>query len=149
MISLAFHLLSSRMLTKHLFEDAWFNFNSRKSNASVSLLFIFHFYITSFSLGLSLNGEIQWCGWQTRWKPEINNYFDLKIWLGLVLFKIDVGRFFGACSVTILFYFIFYYYFFNFLIFFLILVQNLFGIKILRMFLILFEGVLIFYFFIF
>ena len=51
-------------------------------------------------------------------------YFDLKIRLGLVLFRIDVGFFvFWACSVTILFL--------------KILVQNLFVIKMLRVFLIL------------
>ena len=36
-------------------------------------------------------------------------YFDLKIRLGLVLFRIDVGFFvFWACSVTILFFFFFF-----------------------------------------
>ena len=69
-------------------------------------------------------------------------YFDLKIWLGLVLFRIDVELlflglfcnhffFFSRISVTI---------------FFLkILVQNLFGIKLLRVFLIFLEGVPIFF----
>ena len=55
-------------------------------------------------------------------------YFDLKIRLGLVLFRIDVGFFvFWACSVTILFFFFFLK----------ILVQNFFVIKMLRVFLIL------------
>ena len=35
----------------------------------------------------------------------VNNYFDLKIWLGLVLFRTNVGLFFRACSVTIFFFF--------------------------------------------
>ena len=58
-------------------------------------------------------------------------YFDLEIWLGLVLFRIDVGLLFLGL--------------FSNKFFFKILVQNLFGKKLLRVFLFLLEGVPIFF----
>ena len=70
--------------------------------------------------------------WEYFWvgpvRYLVNNYFDLKIWLGLILFRIDVKLFFGACSATIFF-----------------LVQNFFVIQILRVFLIFLVGVPIFF----
>ena len=68
----------------------------------------------------------------------VNNYFDLKIWLGLVLFRIDVGLFFGEGGCGGLLCNNFFFLFLD------ILVQNLFGIKILKVYLILLEGVPIF-----
>ena len=53
-LSLSSFWLVPRMPTKQLFENAWFNFYFRKSNANVSLLSIFHYYITSFSLVFNL-----------------------------------------------------------------------------------------------
>ena len=68
-------------------------------------------------------------------------YFDLKIWLGLVLFRIDVGLLFlGLFSNKFFFSRVFVTIFF-----FKILVQNLFGKKLLRVFLFLLEGVPIFF----
>ena len=60
-------------------------------------------------------------------------YFDLRIWLGLVLFRIDVGLF---CFLGLLCNYSFFFFLFIFF-FFKILVQNLFVIKMLRVFLIL------------
>ena len=73
-------------------------------------------------------------------------FFLEYVWVGPVgyLFRIDVGLFFGGGGGLLCYNFFSSDSLLQFYLFILILVQNLFGIKILRVFLILLEGVPIF-----